>query len=140
MSAPFSAPPAADTASAMRASGARVTKPGLVTSPTTLTTTGWLGSGPGRAAAEDTISTGGSLADTTAGGIGGCPYCGNGRATGMAATEDLVCMLEEMGIATGVELPALIVATGMLRDVLDRPLGSHVSTAGPVEWRPAPAG
>ena len=39
--------------------------------------------------------------DVVAGGIGGCPYCGNGRATGMAATEDVVHMLETMGIPTG---------------------------------------
>ncbi|HJN92240.1 MAG TPA: citramalate synthase, partial [Dehalococcoidia bacterium] len=39
--------------------------------------------------------------DTTIGGIGGCPYCGNGRATGMAPTEDVINMLEEMGIDTG---------------------------------------
>ena len=53
--------------------------------------------------------------DTTAGGIGGCPYCGNGRATGMAATEDVVNMLEAMGIATGVDLDALIAVVWSLR-------------------------
>jgi hydroxymethylglutaryl-CoA lyase len=41
--------------------------------------------------------------DVVAGGVGGCPYCGNGRATGMAATEDVVHMLETMGISTGVD-------------------------------------
>jgi hydroxymethylglutaryl-CoA lyase len=39
-----------------------------------------------------------------------------------------------MGVQTGIDLPALVVATGMVRDVLGRPLGSHVSTAGPVDW------
>jgi hydroxymethylglutaryl-CoA lyase len=79
--------------------------------------------------------------ESSFGELGGCPVGGEGSlsATGNIATEDLVSMLDEMGIATGVELPALIVATGMLRDVLDRPLGSHVSTAGPVEWGPASA-
>jgi hydroxymethylglutaryl-CoA lyase len=58
-------------------------------------------------------------------------------ATGNVATEDLVSMLEEMGIATGVDLPVLIAAGGMAADVLGRPLGSHVLRAGPVDWAPA---
>jgi hydroxymethylglutaryl-CoA lyase len=66
--------------------------------------------------------------------LGGCPVPAG--ATGNIATEELVSMLEEMGIATGVDLPALIVATGELSDVLDRPLGSHVLRAGPVDWGP----
>ncbi|WP_329548524.1 hypothetical protein OG548_35555 [Streptomyces sp. NBC_01356] len=70
--------------------------------------------------------------DTTAGGIGGCPYCGNGRATGMVATEDLVNLLEEMGIATGVNLEKLIEAVWMLEDILGRHTPGHVSKAGPM--------
>ena len=42
--------------------------------------------------------------DSAVGGLGGCPYCGNGRATGMIPTEDLVALLESLGIATGVDL------------------------------------
>ena len=42
--------------------------------------------------------------DGTIGGIGGCPYCGNGRATGQMPTEDAINMLEEMGIDTGVDI------------------------------------
>jgi hydroxymethylglutaryl-CoA lyase len=68
--------------------------------------------------------------DTTAGGIGGCPYCGNGRATGMAATEDVVAMLEAMGIKTGVDLDALIGVTWMLEEILGRPVPGHVAHAG----------
>jgi hydroxymethylglutaryl-CoA lyase len=70
--------------------------------------------------------------ESSFGELGGCPVPAG--ATGNIATEDLVSMLEEMGIATGVDLPALVVATGMVADVLGRPLGSHVSTAGPVIW------
>ena len=44
---------------------------------------------------EDTLEL-----DGTIGGIGGCPYCGNGRATGMAPTEDLLHMMDDMGIDT----------------------------------------
>jgi hydroxymethylglutaryl-CoA lyase len=70
--------------------------------------------------------------DTTAGGIGGCPYCGNGRATGMVATEDLVNLLEEMGIPTGVDLSKLIEAVWLLEEILDRPTPGHVAKAGPM--------
>jgi hydroxymethylglutaryl-CoA lyase len=77
--------------------------------------------------------------ESSFGELGGCPVPPG--AAGNVATEDLVSMLEEMGIATGVDLPALIVASGMAADVLGRPLGSHVLVAGPVEWQPdVPAG
>ena len=69
--------------------------------------------------------------DVTAGGIGGCPYCGNGRATGMAPTEDVVHMLESMGIPTGVDLKKLIEVVWLLEEILGRPTMGHVSKAGP---------
>jgi len=77
--------------------------------------------------AEDTLSI-----DTTIGGIGGCPYCGNGRATGMAPTEDVVNMLEEMGIETGVDIEKLIRVVWMMEEVIGRPAMGHVSKAGPM--------
>jgi hydroxymethylglutaryl-CoA lyase len=70
--------------------------------------------------------------DTTLGGVGGCPYCGNGRATGMAATEDTVHMLEEMGIETGIDLDKLIEAVWLLEEIIGRPADGHVSKAGPL--------
>ncbi|HST43318.1 MAG TPA: hydroxymethylglutaryl-CoA lyase [Conexibacter sp.] len=70
--------------------------------------------------------------ESSFGELGGCPVPAG--ATGNVATEDVVSMLEEMGVQTGIDLPALVVATGMVRDVLGRPLGSHVATAGPVDW------
>lgn len=73
--------------------------------------------------------------DVVAGGIGGCPYCGNGRATGMAPTEDLVNMLEAMGISTGVNLDSLVDAVWLLEEVIGRPTPGHVSKAG---WLPGP--
>lgn len=69
--------------------------------------------------------------ETTAGGVGGCPYCGTGRATGMAATEDVVNMLEAMGIDTGVDLDKLIEAVWLLEEIIGRPTPGHVSKAGP---------
>ncbi|MEE9569060.1 MAG: citramalate synthase [Candidatus Binatia bacterium] len=69
--------------------------------------------------------------DGTIGGIGGCPYCGNGRATGMVATEDLVHMLDRMGIDLGVDLDKVIDCVWMLEDMLGRQSMGHVSKAGP---------
>ncbi len=69
--------------------------------------------------------------DGTIGGMGGCPYCGNGRATGMAPTEDAVHMMEEMGISTGIDLDKLIDVVWMAEEVVGHPLYGHVSRAGP---------
>jgi hydroxymethylglutaryl-CoA lyase len=44
-------------------------------------------------------------------------------------------MLHEMGIDTGIDLEALIDASRSAQEVLARPLGSHVLSAGPVQWR-----
>lgn len=75
---------------------------------------------------EDTLHL-----DGTIGGMGGCPYCGNGRATGMAPTEDAVHMMEEMGIETGIDLDRLIDVVWMAEEVVGHPLYGHVSRAGP---------
>jgi hydroxymethylglutaryl-CoA lyase len=69
--------------------------------------------------------------DASVGGIGGCPYCGNGRATGMIPTEDLVHLLEASGVDTGVDLDALLDVADRLAEVLGRRLDGHVSRAGP---------
>ena len=71
-SAPSSAPPAAVSASAIRAPGSNVTSPGLCTRPDHADHHGSVGAGgaaPGVGLADETISTGGSLADATAGGL-----------------------------------------------------------------------
>ena len=70
--------------------------------------------------------------ESSFGELGGCPVPAG--ATGNIATEDLVSMLEEMGIETGVELVALVEASRAAQAVLGRSLGSHVLSAGPVEW------
>jgi hydroxymethylglutaryl-CoA lyase len=70
--------------------------------------------------------------ESSFGELGGCPVPAG--ATGNIATEDLVSMLHEMGISTGIDLPALLAASRAVQDVLGRPLGSHVLLAGPVEW------
>jgi hydroxymethylglutaryl-CoA lyase len=70
--------------------------------------------------------------ESSFGELGGCPVPAG--ATGNIATEDLVSMLHEMGIATGIDLAALLRASRAVQDVLGRPLGSHVLLAGPIEW------
>jgi hydroxymethylglutaryl-CoA lyase len=70
--------------------------------------------------------------ESSIGELGGCPVPPG--STGNIATEDLVSMLHEMGIATGVDLPALLDVARSVRDVLGRPLGSHTLVAGPVDW------
>jgi hydroxymethylglutaryl-CoA lyase len=71
--------------------------------------------------------------ESSFGELGGCPVPAG--ATGNIATEDLVSMLHEMGIATGIDLPALLDCARSVQEVLGRPLGSHTLLAGPVEWR-----
>ena len=70
--------------------------------------------------------------ESSFGELGGCPVPKG--ATGNIATEDLVSMLHEMGVETGVELPRLIEASRAAQEVLGRPLGSHLLRAGPVDW------
>jgi hydroxymethylglutaryl-CoA lyase len=70
--------------------------------------------------------------ESSFGELGGCPVPPG--ATGNIATEDLVSMLHEMGIETGIDLGRLVEAARAAQEVLGRPLGSHVLTAGPVEW------
>lgn len=70
--------------------------------------------------------------ESSFGELGGCPVPPG--STGNISTEDLVSMLEEMGVRTGVELSKLIAASSEAQKVLGRPLGAHLLTAGPVDW------
>jgi hydroxymethylglutaryl-CoA lyase len=67
--------------------------------------------------------------DASVGGIGGCPYAPG--ASGNIATEELVHMLEDMGINTGIDLDALIEVAEMAEKLLGRTLPSGVLRAGP---------
>jgi hydroxymethylglutaryl-CoA lyase len=71
--------------------------------------------------------------ESSFGELGGCPVPVG--ATGNIATEDLVSMLHEMGIETGIDLEALIGCARRVQQILGRPLGSHTLVAGPVDWR-----
>jgi hydroxymethylglutaryl-CoA lyase len=70
--------------------------------------------------------------ESSFGELGGCPVPPG--ATGNIATEDLISMLHEMGVDTGIDLDALLAATRDVASVLGRPLGSHTLVAGPVDW------
>ncbi|WP_454628688.1 hydroxymethylglutaryl-CoA lyase [Bradyrhizobium cenepequi] len=67
------------------------------------------------------------IIDSAAGGLGGCPYAPG--ATGNVATEDVVYMLEGMGIATGVDMENLLAATNEVSRLLGRPPVSRVANA-----------
>src|SRR4029077_1548243 len=67
--------------------------------------------------------------DASVGGLGGCPYAPG--ATGNIVTEDLVHMLEDMDIATGVDLDALIGCAHLAQDIVGRELPGQVMRAGP---------
>jgi hydroxymethylglutaryl-CoA lyase len=73
--------------------------------------------------------------ESSFGELGGCPVPPG--STGNVSTEDVVSMLNEMGVETGVDLPALIEASRAAQEVLGRPLGAHVLRAGPVNWNPS---
>jgi hydroxymethylglutaryl-CoA lyase len=70
--------------------------------------------------------------ESSFGELGGCPVPKG--ATGNIASEDLVSMLHEMGHETGIDLEKLLACAREAQRVLGRPLGSHVLTAGPVDW------
>lgn len=65
--------------------------------------------------------------DAAAGGLGGCPYAPG--ATGNVATEDVVYMLEGMGVRTGVDMEKLLAATNTMSGVLGKPPVSRVASA-----------
>ena len=88
--------------------------------------------GQGLANVVAALQAGCASFESSFGELGGCPVPAG--ATGNIATEDLVSMLHEMGIATGIDLGALLVQARAVRDVLGRSLGSHTLVAGPVEW------
>jgi hydroxymethylglutaryl-CoA lyase len=89
--------------------------------------------GQGLANVLAALQAGVSSFESSFGELGGCPVPAG--ATGNIASEDLVSMLEEMGISTGVDLEALLACARRVQDVLGRSLGSHSLIAGPVEWR-----
>ncbi|MDQ7990714.1 MAG: hydroxymethylglutaryl-CoA lyase [Candidatus Dactylopiibacterium sp.] len=109
--------------------------------------------GQGLANVVAALEAGVTTFDASLGGLGGCPYAPG--ASGNIVTEDLVFLLESMGLDTGVDLAALLAARDVVRGALpDEPLYGHLSDAGlprgfryareragrPAPARPHPAG
>ncbi len=73
------------------------------------------------------MEEGARVIDSAAGGLGGCPFAPG--ATGNVATEDVVYMLEGMGIKTGVDMAKLVAATNQISKLIGRAPVSRVATA-----------
>ena len=71
--------------------------------------------------------------DTTVGGLGGCPFAGQKGAAGNICTEELVLLCEEMGIATGVDLDALIEVGRLAERIVGHVLPSELIHAGSLD-------
>jgi hydroxymethylglutaryl-CoA lyase len=83
------------------------------------------------------LDAGAARIDGSVGALGGCPFAPG--ASGNLALEDLVHVLEESGVETGVDLDALISAAQLACDLVGRPVGSHLAQAGPrFRSRPEP--
>lgn len=85
--------------------------------------------GTGLANVVTALERGVTRFDASIGGLGGCPYAPG--ATGNIVTEDLVHMLEDMGIDTGVDLDALIACAQLAQTIVGRELPGQVMRAGP---------
>jgi isopropylmalate/homocitrate/citramalate synthase len=83
----------------------------------------------GYANALAALEAGATVLDASIGGLGGCPFAPN--ATGNIATEDLVYALQREGIATGIDLDALIAVAAWLADTLGRRIDGQLYRAGP---------
>jgi hydroxymethylglutaryl-CoA lyase len=91
--------------------------------------------GQGLANAIAALEQGIGSFESAFGELGGCPVPPG--STGNISTEDLVSMLEEMDIDTGVDLAKLLAASTAVQELLGRSLGAHLLTAGPINWHPS---
>lgn len=83
--------------------------------------------GTGLANVWAAVAEGAATVDASLGGLGGCPFAPG--AAGNVATEDVVYMLERSGLATGVDLSAVVEAANWFTGVMGRPLPAMVSRA-----------
>ncbi|MBX2882112.1 MAG: hydroxymethylglutaryl-CoA lyase [Granulosicoccus sp.] len=86
--------------------------------------------GLGIANAQAGLRLGVTHFDTTVGGLGGCPFAAHKGAPGNIATEELVMLAEEQGIATGIDLDALIEVGHMAENIVGHPLPSAALRGG----------
>ena len=68
--------------------------------------------------------------ETAIGGLGGCPFAGISGAAGNVATEEVAFLCERLGIATGLDLAALLDAARVAESVVGHPLASRLTRAG----------
>jgi hydroxymethylglutaryl-CoA lyase len=88
--------------------------------------------GTGLANVLAALQLGVTVFDGSVGGLGGCPYAPG--ASGNVATEDLVNMLEEMGIETGVSLDKLIDCAKFAGTIVKKDLPGHLIRSGRIHW------
>jgi len=67
--------------------------------------------------------------DTSVGGLGGSPFAHG--ATGNLATEELVAVLDDLGVRTGIDVEGLVAAAAVASELVGRPVPSRVAVAGP---------
>jgi len=79
--------------------------------------------------AYSALELGVSRFDTSVGGLGGSPFAAG--AAGNLATEGLVALLDDLGVATGIDVERLVEAAGVATELIGRPVPSPVATAGP---------
>jgi isopropylmalate/homocitrate/citramalate synthase len=89
--------------------------------------------GLGIANAFEGLRLGVRLFDSAVGGLGGCPFAGQPGAPGNIATEELVLLAEEMGIATGVDIDALMEAGRLAERIVGRQLPSAALRSGTID-------
>jgi len=86
--------------------------------------------GMGIANAYAGLEMGVAIYDSTVAGLGGCPFAAHKGAAGNVCTEDLVFMLDEMGIETGIDLDRLIEVAQLAEDIVGHPLPGSVKMGG----------
>jgi hydroxymethylglutaryl-CoA lyase len=75
------------------------------------------------------LQLGATRFDTSVGGLGGSPFAAG--AAGNLATEELVAVLDDLGVATGIDVEGLVAAAQVAAELVGRPVPSRVATAGP---------
>jgi hydroxymethylglutaryl-CoA lyase len=86
--------------------------------------------GPGLTNVYAALELGVAHFDSAVAGLGGCPFAGHAAAAGNICTEDLVFMLHEMGIETGIDLEKMIEAARLAEDVVGHALPGKVMKGG----------
>lgn len=79
------------------------------------------------------LQMGVGIYDAAVAGLGGCPFAAHSGAAGNICTEDLVFMLHEMGIESGIDLEKLLDVARLAEDIVGHPLPGHAKTGGSLD-------